>query len=59
MPKYKPIGQGQGWTVIQADVPDYLAASLWLRQYYGEYFHINRPFVNSKRAFHSSILFTM
>lgn len=39
MPKYKVIGQGQGWTVIQADVLDYLAGSLWLRQYYSEFFH--------------------
>lgn len=35
----KIIGQGQKWTVIQADVLDYLSGSLWLRQYDDAYFH--------------------
>ncbi len=36
---YKVVGQGQGWTVIQADIIDYLEESIWLRQYEDTYFH--------------------
>lgn len=36
---YKIIGQGEKWTVIQGDVLNYLAGSLWLRQYESAYFH--------------------
>jgi hypothetical protein len=36
---YKIIGQGEKWTVVQGDVLDYLAGSLWQRQYEQSFFH--------------------
>lgn len=39
MSKYKTVGSGKKWTVIQADVMDYLEGSLWLRQQEGDLFH--------------------
>ncbi len=40
MAKYRVVGQGEKWIVVQGDVRDYLEGSLWLRQYYGEYIHL-------------------